>query len=771
MASRLLQDLLDRRVPQYAAVYLGASWALVEFMAFLEDRYLFSPHLTNFVLLTLALLLPSVLLFSYCHGRPGADRWVRAEKIGIPVNILMTLLVLYVVFGGKELGAVTTTVSTEDEDGNRIERVVPKAEFRKRIALFPPDVGADQRWLGEAVVYGLMSDLYQDMFLDLRVPQHYLPQLNETGFSTAYDVPRGLKRQVAQELHVGYFVEGTVTRADDRFRLVLALHDAEGGDVVAEHTFEDANLFALIDSASLQLRRDLALPAAHLEQNPDRSLAEMTTESLEAYRHYSEAVASIVYETDYQGARTELERAVEVDPTFADAHFMLYATQIYLGDPGSARVSLQNAMAHLYRMPERMQFTVKAEHYALEQELPKMFAVHEMRAELYPQDVDAHLIVAEIRRMQDDLPGVVAALEKALELDPTRVELLRTIGEHYRSLGRFDRAREYLQRYADRFPERSASAQALGELALVMGRHDEAREHLERARLLEPTEVAPFLSLARLEQVLGRWSHAEENLEAALAAARTPTDRERAYTAYRRYHAYRGDYDTALAYQLRALDEASRFQPPLAMVQMELMGLGDYVRAGRVEDARRKLDSLSARLAPPTDALVPLGRIQVWAAMEEPAELEAAILAAEEMLERSSFDMLASAVSYGRGQLHEMRREWPLALQAYHAEQERAPTDPTIPGQLGRVHAQMGDFERAEELLQRTLSIWPSHPRTNYELGLLYRKMRRPGDAVSHLDRALDAWSIADPGHERAVLAREALAEAQRQLRVERPRG
>ena len=117
MASAVIQDLLQRRTPQYIALYLGASWGVVQFMAFLEDRYLLSPHLTNLVLLLVTLLLPSVALFAYLHGRPGRDRWGKLEKVGIPVNVALTLIVLFVVFSGKELGAVTTTVTVEDEPG------------------------------------------------------------------------------------------------------------------------------------------------------------------------------------------------------------------------------------------------------------------------------------------------------------------------------------------------------------------------------------------------------------------------------------------------------------------------------------------------------------------------------------------------------------------------------------------------------------------------------------------------------------------------------
>ena len=102
MASSFGRDLLERRVPQYLAVYLGASWGAIEFFAFLEDRFLLSPHLTNLVLLILVLVLPSVVMFTYFHGRKGADAWTRTEKIFIPINVLAVAVILLAAFSGND---------------------------------------------------------------------------------------------------------------------------------------------------------------------------------------------------------------------------------------------------------------------------------------------------------------------------------------------------------------------------------------------------------------------------------------------------------------------------------------------------------------------------------------------------------------------------------------------------------------------------------------------------------------------------------------------
>ena len=64
-----LSHLIDRRVPHFLLVYLGVGWGIVQFLDFLE-RYGVSPHWTDFSLLALALLIPSVFAL-YLQSRPA----------------------------------------------------------------------------------------------------------------------------------------------------------------------------------------------------------------------------------------------------------------------------------------------------------------------------------------------------------------------------------------------------------------------------------------------------------------------------------------------------------------------------------------------------------------------------------------------------------------------------------------------------------------------------------------------------------------------------
>ncbi|MGD2122713.1 MAG: hypothetical protein PVJ76_13255, partial [Gemmatimonadota bacterium] len=98
------QDLWKRRVPQIIGVYLGISWAVLEFVGFLVNQYLLSTHLVTLCLVVMASLIPSVMVVAYFHGEPGRQGWTKVEKVTVPVNVIGLAVMVSIMFTGKDLG-------------------------------------------------------------------------------------------------------------------------------------------------------------------------------------------------------------------------------------------------------------------------------------------------------------------------------------------------------------------------------------------------------------------------------------------------------------------------------------------------------------------------------------------------------------------------------------------------------------------------------------------------------------------------------------------
>ncbi len=137
------RELLRRRVPQIVGAYLAGGWVLLEFTDWTVNRYVLSSHVTDFVVASWLLLLPAVAILAWNHGSPGRDEWTRGETIGITLNLLLAGMILFAVFRGQDLGAATTSVVVQDDEGNELTREIPKAEFRRRVVLFSFTNGSD----------------------------------------------------------------------------------------------------------------------------------------------------------------------------------------------------------------------------------------------------------------------------------------------------------------------------------------------------------------------------------------------------------------------------------------------------------------------------------------------------------------------------------------------------------------------------------------------------------------------------------------------------
>jgi TolB-like protein len=358
MSDGLGRELLRRRVPHIVGAYVAGCWALIEISSWLVDRFVLSPHIVDFVGLLVLLLIPSVILFAYFHGAPGRDRWTVAEKIGVPANILLAGVVLVSLFAGKDLGAATTTVIVSDEDGNTIERVVPKSAFRRQIAIFPFDNETDNPeldWLQLGVPFGVSLDLRQDLFVNTLDDPY--ARLREEGFPDATGVPLPLKRQIAEERHQSHLLTGKITGVADSVVITASLHEAMSGRLVGERTYSRDDLYALIDSITVQLKRDLEIPSQHLDDTQDLPARDILTESEAAYRAFVDGYWALAVDRDWQTAGQHIEAAVAEDPTFAYGQLVLYQVSLMGNRGGRAIEALQAAMDHSYRLPERDHIT------------------------------------------------------------------------------------------------------------------------------------------------------------------------------------------------------------------------------------------------------------------------------------------------------------------------------------------------------------------------------------------------------------------------------
>ena len=753
----LFAALARGHVPRVLAAYAVFTLVVFWLLNLVVDRFVWSPHLPTFGLTALITLLPTVAIIAFWRwGVPSSLR-----KFGVPANVLAAGVILWLAFGSKDLGAATTTVVIEDEEGNTVERVVPKSEFRKNVLLFPFDntsTDSAMDWLQHGIPIALDVDLEQDMFIQIHTSEGLVEEYRKKGYAGGLNLPLTLKRELANDTHVPLFVAGTYSVVDGETHIIVSLYETRRGKLIAERSYAGSDIIAMTDEMSVQLKRDLAVPAQHIEDAQDLPLADMLTGSLEALQLLTEAYQAVTFDGDWSGAATAVRASLVVDPTNAYAHLLHYGVALMSNDRANAAGAIESAMQHSYKLPERMRYTVRFQYYDFKQEAEKALAVAEMRVDLFPDDIDGRLIIATLYEMRDRTPEAMEQYEAILSIDPSQTVFLRQLGELARDKGNFDVAAEYFQRYADTHPDEPESYASLASLQRLQGEFDAAKATYEKALLLEPSNVAVMVSLAGLERHFGNFASAITQLDATLSEAKTAQDTVRVLSALESAHEYLGSMNQAVAHLERRLAVAQTYSPPIQILSQQLGSLDTYVGAGQVEKARQILASVEQQLQPPFDQLGSMGHMAIALELEDADAVEAAVPGLQALISGLGVQALQPLVIHAQARVFELRGECDQAIPLYQEELDSNPTGTSVHIDIGRCQRKLGDAEAAEQSLRRRLESSPYDPLAHYELALVFADRGDDAQAIQHLETALSVWENADPGYQPALKAREQLA-------------
>ncbi len=775
--SGFTSELFHRRVPQFFLFYLGASWVVVEFTDWLANRYLLSNNLVDMVLVGMFSLVPAVLLLAWTHGARGKDRWTRAEKIGIPLNVLVTTGLLVSMFHGKELGAAAEEVMILDEQGQTVEHLVPKPAFRRKVAVFFFDnegVLPEDDWLQYGMTQLLVTDLSQDRFIGVWNPwggfeNSNFAYIRRAGYDDGTNVPLTLLQSVASKYYQQFFVTGEFTRVGDDYVFTAQLYSVDPARLVSEHEVRGRDPMRLADLLSTKIQEEIVLVEGTEEINPDLPVAELLTNSMIALKHFVDGRMSLLLDNDQEAAIAHLQAAVEVDPTFALAWALLAQVYQVVGNTSEALVATKQAMQHDYKLLQDTRFRLKSLDYFLQGQMDKFVRVIEMWTELQPDNPEAHTQMAFVYMFIGD------QREKALE----SFARARDLGEDFVLMWEaklheanrdMDKALAAYRQFAQSFPEDHTPWVHVGRLYRREGDLDQAREATERAALLGSNFVTPLVDLAELELREGRLDEAWFNLENAVEVAKDDGQLAAVTSKIVDWHDAQGQMQLASEAVDEYLELIRRTQNPVNFLAITSRELRHYVKANRLDDALARLQEFEGKIQPPFNRFIDLGYLSIYLETEQPDLAEERLLLVDEFLREMQRDDYAFVIPLSRGAILYQRGD--LAGARENLEEALALFDISIHSAFGEedrgvrvcllllaeITRKQGDLEAAGSHLAEVLKVWPWNATANLVLAQLRVAEGRDDEAREALERALYMWANADPDYDLAQEARDLLA-------------
>ena len=760
----VFKDLWERRVIQFFAGYLICSWIIIQVVSFFVSRYLLSPYLIDFTWVIFLSLIPTILLLTYFHGKPGRNKWTKLERIGLPVNLILTILLLFFIFKGKDLGAATTAVTIENEDGEKIERVVVKNEFRKKIAIFffeNKSKDTTLNWMQYAISNMINYDLLQDVFINTRSGFNFFNKFKEFGFPKGVGLPFTLKMKIADYYHLKYFLCGSFTKKNNEYSLNVNLYETKTGKLLTENIFTGTDIFNLIDELTIQLKKDMKIPESHLEEVNDLPLSEIYTNSVSALRDFIKGYCLIDMEKNWVKGTEFLEKAIKEDPDFTYAYFKLADVCMDANQIEKGKTSLQVVMQkeNLYKLPESLQFIVKFFNYIINSEPEKAFAVTKMWVELYPDDIKGHTLLASRYYMKNQFHEAISECKNILQLDPEQYDYLIEIGNLYVKMVEYDKALDYYKQYEKQFPKDYKSYRNIGYLYSNKGDYEQAKSYYEKALLIENDKVSLLLKLVDIEIQLGNFTKAlDQNLK-ALKKCKTSNDSSEVYGSLESYYEFRGQINESIKYMELKYKEMDKFGTPLNNLAQKLFDVEKYNMAGKSDTAFQILKEIKSQFEPPIDNLVYFGYLFVYIYLEDVDNAEKAIVNAEKLVQSIGQGDLQPSIFYGHARIYEIKGEYDKAITGYLQGLELRPTGISTYRAIGRCYRKLNKFKKAEEHLLIALKDSPFNPKNNYEIALLYLDLGITEKAIEYLEKANDIWKDADPVYKPAQKAKEKLIE------------
>jgi tetratricopeptide (TPR) repeat protein len=315
--------------------------------------------------------------------------------------------------------------------------------------------------------------------------------------STAKDQDQSIDPQhLGLELGINYLLTGSVGRDGDQIRLSTRLVDAESGRVVWAESYGDeltpSNVFEIQEDVSRQVSAVLASNYGVIAEAGQTEAQRRPPTSLAAYdcvlRYYYHQ--RTIQPREHARVRACLERAVELDPEYADAWAVL---------------------ANVYAQEHRQGFNPRPELYDPRE---RSLAAAERAVEIEPRNPTAQLMLANALFDRQDVVGFRVAGERAIALNPNDPDILAHFGLRLVYMGEWERGLALVNKAIalnPEFPEWYRDPLIF--YYYQTGNYERALEESQRR---DVSRLWRLLFKAMILGQLGRSEEAEPAIEAAL---------------------------------------------------------------------------------------------------------------------------------------------------------------------------------------------------------------------------------------------------------------
>lgn len=642
-------------------------------------------------------------------------------------------------------------------------------------------------YLGKAIPNLLITNLEQSKYLRVTTWERMHDLLKQFGKEDVETIDKDLGFELCRMDGVDAIVLGSFTKAGNMFAMDVKVLDVTTKKILksanSKGKGEDSILETQIDELSKDISRGVGISERKIEAT-QQPIAEVTTTSMDAYNYFIKG-RECQEKHYYDDARRFLEKAVQLDSTFAIAYGWLGFTSMFLGDINAMNKAYEKAKSYEFRATEKEKLYIDIGYAVyIERDPKKYFSMMKHMAKKYPKEKRIHYYLSWYYNSRKLFDEAIEEANLALQLDPNYGEAINELAYTYAYMGEYDSAIEFFKRYATVSPGDANPFDSMGELYLKMGKLDDAIE-----KYIEALEIKPdFGSEFKIAYIYGlRENYAETRkwVDLYIAKAQSSGRKAEGYCWKGFYHFWLGNLDLSFENLRAATNLADDIGNEFVKALIDWMKGWIYYDRGEIErglnhfksfynlgikncplctplytaeydfykgllDLKRgRIDSTKSRLAQIKDLRSKTTlRWKDWIAFYYNL-LFAEVLCAEDSLEKTI--VVCKKVS-------------PMGI-SMDSEDMLSLNAPFVMDVLPRIYIQKGELDKAIAEYERLITYNPTskdrrliNPKYHYKLAKLYEEKGWLGKANDQYEKFLEIWKDADADLPELVDAKKRLS-------------
>ena len=314
--------------------------------------------------------------------------------------------------------------------------------------------------------------------------------------------------EIGRELGAGTLLEGSVRKAGNRVRIALQLIDTNTDNHLWAENY-DRNLddvFAIQSDVASRVSASLKAGGFAGPVNPD-------TSDIEAYTIYLRAI-QLSYETTEPALKEAVSLLIDVvarDPSFVRARVGLVLGYVRMATQGYAEFTILKEKAEVEaRKAIDLDPSSADAHAALSgvlqylDEFKESLAEAQKAIQLNPNSPEAYFTLGFTHCTEGKVEESLPFFRKAIELDPLSVQKARVLAHALGIAGRGEEARTMLSKMRRIYPENPTVYLSTAESYILDKDFGKAQEFIDRGQALNPVEPLLLISQGLVYALTGR---------------------------------------------------------------------------------------------------------------------------------------------------------------------------------------------------------------------------------------------------------------------------